>query len=121
LVEEGDIVEEGQVLAKLDTSEWEKELRTLESNLLQAVINLQNEENTLELASLNARIALKTAYYNLYQAEEAYKRAGEQAEKTCEEAIAQALTTREGALVQAWKVREETIEQAWKIYIRVTR
>ncbi len=34
LVEEGDIVEEGQVLAKLDTSEWDDQLRTLEEALI---------------------------------------------------------------------------------------
>jgi len=42
LVEEGDSVEEGQVLATLDTSEWETELITLEGNLLQAELALDN-------------------------------------------------------------------------------
>jgi len=42
LVEEGDSVEEGQVLATLDTSEWETELITLEYNLLQARLALDN-------------------------------------------------------------------------------
>jgi len=42
LVEEGDSVEEGQVLATLDTSEWETELITLEHNLLQAELALDN-------------------------------------------------------------------------------
>ncbi|MFC1893212.1 efflux RND transporter periplasmic adaptor subunit [Chloroflexota bacterium] len=50
LVEDGDSVTEGQLLAKLDTSEWEKELTTLELNLLQAEINLDNAELTLEQA-----------------------------------------------------------------------
>jgi RND family efflux transporter MFP subunit len=44
LVEEGDSVEEGQVLARLDTSEWEKELITLEYNLLQAEQALDEAE-----------------------------------------------------------------------------
>jgi len=57
LVEEGDSVEEGQVLASLDTSEWENELKTLERqvtakelDLLQAEINLENAELSLEEA-----------------------------------------------------------------------
>jgi HlyD family secretion protein len=50
LVDEGDSVTEGQVLARLDTSEWEKELVTLELNLLQAEINLDNAELALEEA-----------------------------------------------------------------------
>ena len=62
LVEEGDTVEEGQVLAKLDTSEWEEQLSALEDqitaserqltakqlDLLQAEINLINAEVALE-------------------------------------------------------------------------
>ncbi|MBA7533216.1 Macrolide export protein MacA [subsurface metagenome] len=57
LVEEGDTVEEGQMLAKLDTSEWEDELTALEDqvttterNLLQAEINLRNTEIALDEA-----------------------------------------------------------------------
>jgi len=50
MVEEGDSVEEGQVLAKLDTSEWDKELTNLESDLVQAEINLKNAELALEQA-----------------------------------------------------------------------
>jgi HlyD family secretion protein len=50
LVEEGESVEEGQVLARLDTSEWETELVTLELNLLDAEINLKNAELALEQA-----------------------------------------------------------------------
>ena len=82
LVEEGDIVAEGQVLVKLDTDEWEDELSALvdrttveERALLQAQINLQTAEQNLknardneatkELAVLNAQISLDTAVYNL--------------------------------------------------------
>jgi RND family efflux transporter MFP subunit len=50
LVEEGESVTEGQVLVRLDTSEWEKELVTLELSLLQAEINLDNAELALEAA-----------------------------------------------------------------------
>jgi len=55
LVEEGDTVEEGQVLVRLDTEEWEDELTALEDqvtakerDLLQKEINLINAENDLE-------------------------------------------------------------------------
>ena len=57
LVEEGESVEEGQVLASLGTSEWEDELRALElqviakqRDLLQAKINLQSAEYALDKA-----------------------------------------------------------------------
>ena len=50
LVEEGDSVEEGQVLAKLDTSEWERNLRTLEIDVMKAKINLKSAELALEKA-----------------------------------------------------------------------
>jgi multidrug efflux pump subunit AcrA (membrane-fusion protein) len=50
LVEEGDSVEEGQVVAKLDTSEWDDMLIDLKRDLLQAEIDLSNAELTLEEA-----------------------------------------------------------------------
>jgi RND family efflux transporter MFP subunit len=50
LVEEGDSVEEGQVLARLDTSERESELTGLERAQLQAKINLKNAKLALEKA-----------------------------------------------------------------------
>jgi macrolide-specific efflux system membrane fusion protein len=50
MVEEGDSVEEGQVLANLDASEWQTQLVTLQSNLLQAKINLDNANIALEQA-----------------------------------------------------------------------
>ncbi len=50
LVEEGDSVEEGQVLARLDTSERESELTGLERAVLQAKINLKNAKLALERA-----------------------------------------------------------------------
>jgi len=66
LVEAGDSVEEGQVLVKLDTSEWEEQLTALERNLtaaerqlaakecdlLQAEINLKNAQVALDEAQL---------------------------------------------------------------------
>jgi RND family efflux transporter MFP subunit len=50
LVEEGDSVEEGQLLAKLNTSEWNDLLVNLERDLLQAEIDLKNAELALDKA-----------------------------------------------------------------------
>jgi len=57
MVEEGDYVEKGQLLATLGTSDWEDEIGTLEEqlrnaerSLLQAEINLENAEDALEEA-----------------------------------------------------------------------
>jgi HlyD family secretion protein len=50
LVAEGESVEEGQVLVKLDASEWDKELTTLEINYVQAEIDLEDAELALEKA-----------------------------------------------------------------------
>ncbi|MDY6892501.1 MAG: HlyD family efflux transporter periplasmic adaptor subunit [Chloroflexota bacterium] len=56
-VEEGESVEQGLVLASLDTSEWETQLKALEQqvtakerDMLQAEINLENAELALEKA-----------------------------------------------------------------------
>jgi len=82
LVEEGDAVEEGQVLVRLDADEWDDELSTLEDlvttkerALVQAQINLKTAEQNLknaqdnlatrELAVLNAQISLEQAIGNL--------------------------------------------------------
>jgi len=89
LIEEGDTVEEGQVLAKLDTEEWEDELSALEDqvtakvrDLLQAQINLQTAEQSLknsrdnkaakELALLNAQIDLRNAEHHLGETRDIY-------------------------------------------------
>lgn len=89
LVEEGDIVIAGQVLARLDTEEWEDQLGALEDEvtaeergLLQAQINLQTAEQNLknsqdneaarELSLLNAQISLDQANYNLSVADKTY-------------------------------------------------
>lgn len=89
LVEEGDPVEEGQVLASLDKEEWDEELSALEDkitdeerDLLQAQINLKTAEQSLkntqdnqatkELALLNAQISLDQVNYNLEVAQETY-------------------------------------------------
>ena len=50
MVEVGDSVAGGQVLARLDSSEWNKGLRTKENNLTQAEINYKNAEIALDKA-----------------------------------------------------------------------
>ena len=89
LVEEGDIVEEGQVLANLDTSEWEDNLESLEDavtakerDLLQAQVNLKTAELNLknsndnkatkELALLNAQISLRNLEKQLDETRDVY-------------------------------------------------
>ena len=58
LVAEGEFIEEGQLLAKLDTSEWEKELTALERNLLQSEINMENAEYALDKAEERTTITI---------------------------------------------------------------
>jgi len=89
LVEEGDTVEEGQVLAKLDTEDWEDELSILEDqvtakerDLLQARINRQTAEQNLknsqdnqaarELALLNEQIDSRNAEHHLDETQDIY-------------------------------------------------
>ncbi|MEE8318059.1 MAG: HlyD family efflux transporter periplasmic adaptor subunit [Dehalococcoidales bacterium] len=99
LVEEGDTVEEGQVLASLDIDEWDEQLSILEDgvtaakrqltteerDLLQAQINLQtagdNLKNsqqdmeatgTLELALFNARITKRSAERHVGETQDIY-------------------------------------------------
>ena len=91
LVEEGDTVEAGQVLVKLDTDEWDDELSKLEKALTTAQRNLTSKERDLteaereltdkerditkaerqitvkELAVRQAELDLQTAEYNLYE------------------------------------------------------
>jgi HlyD family secretion protein len=77
-VEVGDSVEEGQVLAKLDTSEWEDNLAALEDqvtakerSLLQAQISLKNAEVALDNAeNPYSEDDIKEAKRNLSAAEQ---------------------------------------------------
>ena len=77
LVEVGDSVEEGQALAKLDTSEWEDQLLAVELDLIQAQINLKNAEIALDNAINpytdeeieDAEEAVEDAEYELNRAE----------------------------------------------------
>jgi multidrug efflux pump subunit AcrA (membrane-fusion protein) len=50
LVQEGDSVKEGQELAKLDTTEWDKQLKTLEKELVTAQRNLTAKESDITKA-----------------------------------------------------------------------
>ena len=50
LVEVGDSVKEGQVLAKLDASDWEDQQAAKELDLIQAEINLKNAQIALDKA-----------------------------------------------------------------------
>lgn len=66
LVEEGQMVKKGQVLARLDTSAYEDQLRSLETALLNAQRNVVSRET----AVLQARVNLKNAEVALEQAKE---------------------------------------------------
>ncbi len=50
LVEEGDTVKEGEVLAEVDSFDWEKEKRSLERAVVAAKVSLNNAVITLEKA-----------------------------------------------------------------------
>jgi len=52
-VEAGDSVTEGQELVKLDTSEWDKQVQTLEKALVAAQRNLTTQTNNIERAERN--------------------------------------------------------------------
>jgi HlyD family secretion protein len=58
LVEEGESVKEGQLLAKLDTSEWDDVLTALERDLLQVEITLKRDELDLEQAEDDTAITI---------------------------------------------------------------
>ena len=70
LVDVGDTVEEGQVLAKLDTSAWEDQIKVLEKALVTAERNLTKAERDVtakELAVRQEEIDVQTAEYDLHQ------------------------------------------------------
>ena len=80
LVEAGDTVEEGQVLAKLDTSEWENQLTALERKVTAAERQITTAERKLTAAErqltakkrdlIQSQINLNNAELALEQAEE---------------------------------------------------
>ena len=70
LVDEGESVEEGQELVKLDTSEWDAQLKTLQTKLVTAQRALVKAERAItddELAVRQAELDLQTAENNLNQ------------------------------------------------------
>ena len=76
LVDVGDSVKEGQVMANLDTSAWEDQLKTLDRALVLAERNLTKAERQVsskELAVSQAELDVQTAEYNLYQITEVKK------------------------------------------------
>jgi multidrug efflux pump subunit AcrA (membrane-fusion protein) len=128
LVEEGDVVEEGQVLAQLDMSEWEDNLEVLEDavtsterSLLQAQINLrtaeqslkssQDSQDTKELALLNAQISYDTAEYNLGVAERSIVPA--EAEDA-QQAVDEAKAALEALLNRVEEAETESEKEAWE-------
>lgn len=75
LVEEGETVEEGQVVARLGTSEWEKEMATLERSVLQAKVKYTNaivalEETESEAYTADLKMEIKQQ--QLEQAQQQY-------------------------------------------------
>lgn len=80
MVKESQSVKEGDVLAKLDTSDWDKKLKTLEKALVTAERSLITREDKLteaerqvtakELAVRQAQLDVQTAEYNLTKIEE---------------------------------------------------
>ncbi len=83
LVKEGDTFEEGQVLARLDTSEWEDELTALEDKVTaaertvtakeRAVTAAERQVTTKKLALLQTQVNLQAAEDNLDKVEEIAK------------------------------------------------
>ncbi|MCX8126044.1 MAG: biotin/lipoyl-binding protein [Dehalococcoidia bacterium] len=68
LVEEGQMVKKGQVLARLDTSAYEDQLRSLET----ALLNAQRTLFSRETAVLQAKVNLKNAEVALEQGQRAH-------------------------------------------------
>lgn len=58
LVREGDEVGEGQLLATVDTSEWEGKVPSLRVSVLQAEINLEKAEDALDKAEEETRVTI---------------------------------------------------------------
>lgn len=64
LVDEGEAVTEGQVLARLDTAEWEKQIKALEKSLVTVQRSLATKESAVtkaerQMASLERDVAAK--------------------------------------------------------------
>jgi len=57
-VEEGDSVSEGQVVASLDTADWEKQLRSLQLSVLSAEISLEQAQQALDQAEAETTVTI---------------------------------------------------------------
>ena len=72
LVKEGDSVKEGQVLARLDTSEWDKQLTTLERAVTAAERKVTTAQNGLrddQIAAITAQNTVTSNEFALRQAQ----------------------------------------------------
>ena len=77
LVEEGDSVQEGQVLVKLDTTAWDKQVNELEKALTTAKRNLTSKESALAKAERQVtakELAASQAQYSVQAAENDLKK-----------------------------------------------
>lgn len=131
LVEEGDAVEDGQVLAELDTSEWEEQLEALEDQLTTAerqltaaerqVTAAERQLTTKERDLLQAEINLKNAEVALERAEDSWLdtvsagRQVRQAKKYLEWHL-----ENEPEDTEEIEYAQEALEKAWDVFLRVT-
>ena len=131
LVEEGESVEEGQVLAKLDTSEWEEQLEALEDQLTTAERQLTATERQLTAAErqlttkerdlLQAEINLKNAEVALEKAEDSWLdtvSAGEEVMRL-EKRLEWYLENDPEDSERIEQIRED-LGKAWDVFLRVT-
>jgi HlyD family secretion protein len=118
-VQEGDTVEEGEILAKLDISEWEDNLALLEDqvtakerDLLQAEINVINAEITLENA--------EDAWLHTVSAGDAVRRAKDYLEYYNQYMASVATTPEE---IEAWQLEiisaNQALREAWDHFLSV--
>ena len=125
LVEEADSVEEGQVLATLDTSEWEEQLSALEDRVTAAerqVTAKERDRLQAEINIKNAAIALDKAedsWLDTVTAGEAVKRAKDYLEYLQYE-YSVGTTPAE---IEAWQLNiyyaNQSLEQAWGRFLGV--
>ncbi|MFQ5505996.1 MAG: efflux RND transporter periplasmic adaptor subunit [Planctomycetota bacterium] len=68
LIEEGKVVEEGEVLCKLDSTQLEKEVDQLELDIVQGEANLETSQTQIEIQKLKNQGDLETARNELEKA-----------------------------------------------------
>jgi len=126
-VEEGDIVEEGQVLARLDTSEWEEYLETLEDELTAVTRQLTTKERGLttterqlaikkrnvtakELTLRQEQLDLQTAEYNLSEIVEVQEEKVQEAQDALDDAERQLATKKRNVTAKELTLRQEQLD-----------